>query len=66
MPAGEAHVKISHSCDLKFRKEGSAVFRALTPSSLVDTDVSEKPATSFFKGMSRIAASDLLGPQICR
>ena len=38
----------------------TAVFRA---SSVVDTDVSERPAALFFKGISR-AVTNLLGPQL--
>jgi hypothetical protein len=37
-----------------------AVFRAFTPSSAVDTDVSEKHAVLIFKGISRRAATNLI------
>lgn len=37
----------------------TVVFRA---SSLVDTDVSERPVALFFKGMCRRALTNLLGP----
>jgi len=58
-----------HSCDLKFARKllrRLQSFGLLTPSSAVDTDVSEKPAVLTFKGMSIKAATNLLGPQICR
>jgi len=58
MPVAAARVNILRSCDLKFASYcEDCRLSGLKPSSVIDTDVSEKPAVLNFKGISRRTAT---------